>query len=173
MKLGAPITEQKKVRCSGCGIVIVIDPHPTNPNEVITTIPKMRDKRKGMTDAQKKAILTAVLAVLALGVGTALYFTFRGPPELASADGEVTLDGAPLPKGKIVFEPLDTSKGAKNVEAPIVRGRYSARPWIGTNTVKIFGSGTDVVAERFSTDKADVTYIKAGTNPKNYETLSK
>src|SRR5215475_11130925 len=69
MKLGEMIAEEKKVRCSGCGMVIIVTPHPSNPLEVMTSIPKRHEKPKGMSDTQKKKVLVGALLALGLLVG--------------------------------------------------------------------------------------------------------
>jgi DNA-directed RNA polymerase subunit RPC12/RpoP len=184
MKLGDMITEQKKVRCSGCGTVILIEPNPDNPREIITSIPKRRDKPKGMSEAMRRNILIGIAVALILIVVIGVWWTqFSGPSLTAAVEGDVKLDGAPLVKGKIVFTPLDTSKGARAVSIPIERGSYSARasrgPAIGTNKVQIFGSETEIVAPRYHTpseddDPLEEVNIQPGVNKlKPFETLSK
>jgi hypothetical protein len=172
MKLGEMITEEKKVRCSGCGIVIVVTPHPTNPTEVVTSIPKKREKSKGMTDGQKKLALSGALLGLALLIGIGIWLTASGGGSQlrAAAEGDITHDGAPLEQGSIQFEPTDTSKGAATVTVPIERGHFkvasSRGPFIGLNRVRIFGAAAQL------NDSKDLVNIQAGTNKCTYAIAS-
>jgi hypothetical protein len=177
MKLGDTITEQKKVRCSGCGAVILVEPHPTNPGEVTTSIPKRRDKPKGMSDTMRRNILMAIVAVLILIMAIGIWWTQSGPSLTAAVAGDVTLDAAPLVKGWIIFVPLDTSKGVTEVKIPIERGSYSIRasrgPLIGMNKVQILGNEIEIVAKEYNTE-SDLTFdIKAGPNKADFKVTSK
>ena len=40
LKVGEMITEARKVRCTGCGLVILVMPDPTDPMGTTTTIPQ-------------------------------------------------------------------------------------------------------------------------------------
>ncbi len=176
MKLGEAITEQKKVRCSGCGTVIVVAPHPSNPHEVMTSIPNKRERPKGMSETTRRNILMAVVAALIVIMVTAIWWTQAGPSVTAAVEGDVTLDGA-LAKGWIVFTPVDTSKGAKEVKVAIERGHYSVGAWsgpyIGTNKWQILGNETEIVAPQFNTENQETINIQAGENKKTFETKSK
>lgn len=79
MKLGTMITEEKKVRCSGCGIVILVTPHPSNPMEVVTSIPKKSERPKGLSDAHKKLLLSVVLLILVSLVAFGIWWTTSRP----------------------------------------------------------------------------------------------
>jgi LSD1 subclass zinc finger protein len=178
MKLGDTITEQKKVRCSGCGTVILVEPHPSNPGEVTTSIPKRREKSKGMSEATRRNLLIGVAIGLVLIAAIGIWWTQSGPSLTAAVEGDVKLDGADLMKGWIVFTPVDTSKGAKEVKVPIERGRYSVGSWrgpyIGANKVQIIGNETEIVAPRYNTEsELEPFIIQAGQNKKNYEVDSK
>jgi hypothetical protein len=178
MKLSDAITEQKKVRCSGCNLVIIVEPDPANPGQVLTSIPKPREKRKGLTEDQKKYILYGVAGLLAVGAIIFLYsLFFGGPPLRGGVEGDVTWDGSPLEKGRIVFEPTDTSKGGKVVETKIERGHYDIAafhgPFIGVNRVRIFGSDAEPVAAQWNTESEEKFEIKAGANKANYAVTSK
>lgn len=175
MKLGESISEQKKVRCSGCNTVILVSPHPTNPNEVITTIPNRSKRPKQMSEAAKRNILIAVAVLLVMFMGGAIYWTQLGEAARAAAEGSVKLDGADLMHGTIVFTPNDKSKGAAEVRVPIERGLYSVSSWrgpyIGVNKVQILGSGEEVVAPNSETPQQ--VNIHAGVNKQDYEVSSK
>jgi hypothetical protein len=79
MKLGEMITEEKKVRCSGCGIVILVNPHPTIPTEVVASIPKKSERPKGMSDSRKKLLLSGALLVLAVLFAFGMWLTMSRP----------------------------------------------------------------------------------------------
>ena len=179
MKLGDAITEQKKVRCSGCGTVILVSPHPTNPAEVITSIPNRRARPNTMSDTKRRNILMAIVAGLILIMAIGIWWTSSGGSSpRAAVEGDVTLDAAPLMKGWIVFSPLDKSKGATDVKVRIERGSYKARagsgPFVGPNKVQILGNDIEIVAPRFNTESETIIGIQpSGANKKDYETLSK
>jgi hypothetical protein len=173
MKLGEPITEQKKVRCSGCATVIVLTPDPTNPGDVIVTIPNRAARPpKAMSEAKRRNILMAIVAALIAFMAISVWQTSSSSPGLTAAvEGLVTLDGAPVAKGTIVYTPENTSKGAKEVTIAIVNGRYSARassgPFMGMNRVQIFSDTTQVKIPDESIN------IQPGTNRRDYLTESK
>lgn len=177
MKLGDAITEQKKVRCSGCGTVILVSPHPTNSAEVVISIPDRSKKPKKMSDSMRRNILIAIAVALLVFMGTAVWWTQAGPSVTAAVEGDVKLDGSDLLKGAIVFIPVDTSKGAKEVKIPIERGHYSAGTWrgpyIGVNKVQILGNETEIVAPLYNTESTETITVQDGVNKKNYEVTSK
>ena len=51
LKIGEMITEAKKVRCTGCAIVLLVVPDDDNPDAVIATIPKKSGRLKGAAGA--------------------------------------------------------------------------------------------------------------------------
>lgn len=178
MKLEEAISDQKKVRCSGCGTVILVSPHPSNPGEVVTSIPNRSKKPKKMSETMYRNILVGLAIVLVAFMGGAIYYTQLGEPVRAAVEGNVTLDGNDLTRGEIVFTPVDTAKGAHEVRVPIARGLYSASRWtgpyIGQNKVQIIGSGDETVAPRFNTESdLPPVSIQAGANKQNFETTSK
>ncbi len=68
MKLADAITEPKKVRCSGCGLLILLTPDPNDPSHVKASFPKKADRvdEHSMSPAQQKFILLSILGVIVL-----------------------------------------------------------------------------------------------------------
>lgn len=172
MKIDSRISEEKKVRCTGCRIVILLTPDEDAPDGMLVSIPKKSEKPKGMPESRKRMLLTAALVVMALVVAIGIWYSIMsGPPTHATVEGEVTLDSVPLDKGTIEF----ATTGDKKIvaSAGIVRGRYSVRAGIGNNIVKVTGEeGTNIAAKYNKESKLEFNVI-AGTNPKNFEVTSK
>jgi hypothetical protein len=109
----------------------------------------------------------AVALVLFSGIG--IWWTQSGPTLTAAIEGDVTLNGTLLPRGTIVFTPVDTSKGAKEVKVAIERGHYSVGtrrgPYIGFNKVQILGNENEVVSE------FDPINIEAGAKQHDFKTM--
>lgn len=173
LKLGEMIAEPRKVRCTGCGIVILVEPDPANPLGVKSSIPERMDKttkRIRQEQARFRIVLVGGLVVLGIGLAIGIWLTVRTPSDRAAIEGEVKLDGTPLERGTIVFVPEDKSKSPVGV--PITSGSYSigagSGPFIGANTVQISGSGTETVAARFNTESKKTIEIKAGANKEDF-----
>lgn len=139
MKIPEGIMGQKKVRCSGCSTVILIDPDPTSPNGVMISYPRKKDKKHELTEGQKRFILYTLFGGFVIFFGYIIWTSIREPTDKAAIEGMVTFDGVPMESGTIIF----TSQDGKNNKssATISRGKYSisARngPMIGSNRVTI------------------------------------
>jgi DNA-directed RNA polymerase subunit RPC12/RpoP len=169
MKIGDGITEAKKIRCTGCGTVILLTPDPSSPGDVKVSYPRKTAKPNTMTEKQKQILLWCGLGALGLVLAIGLWYSLSGPSTHGAVEGEVTLDNAPLEKGTITFMPLEGTKGVA-AKGPIVRGRYSTRASLGTNKVEIRGGEENTLYKL----KADLTIeIKAGSNTGNFEVASK
>lgn len=161
MKIESRITEERKVRCTGCRIVILLTPDPQEPDGMRVSIPKKSDKPKQMSESKKRLLLFGALAVLAITVAVGLWFTLRGPQTHASVDGDVTIDGVPLEKGAIEFETLGAAK--ITTKAGIVRGRYSISAGLGKNKVRITGDESTNVAAKYNKE----TILEHDVGPKS------
>lgn len=193
LKLGSMISEPKKVRCTGCGIVIVVMPDEDDPNGVIATIPQQsgKDKIRSKEElARQRKILIAVLVILALVLAAGLWWTFSGPSDRGSVYGDVTFeDGEKIEKGEIVFMPIEGTKGAM-ITVPIVKGHYEISaaqgPHVGMQKVEIYGKvGTgrfktglkgetveetrEGVAEKFNVNSILKFEVKAGANKEDFK----
>src|SRR5262245_32661539 len=110
MKLDSAVNEERKVRCTGCRIVILLTPDPDEPDGMRVSIPKKSDKPKG-TDSRQRNLMLGALAIMAIIVAVGLYIAlFSGPKTYATVDGVITLDGNLMEKGTIEFETVDTPK---------------------------------------------------------------
>ncbi len=95
----------------------------------------------------------------------------------AAVKGKVTLDGTPLPKGKIVFDSTEAGKPASEIE--VKNGTYEGTAAVGSRTVRILamrpakppagmsGPGYDNMEEnylpaKYNTASKDVREVKAG-----------
>jgi len=193
MKVGEGFTEPKKIRCNGCGTVILLTPDPGNPSNVAISFPRKKDRKSGLTDGQKRVALYTIFGIICLFFLYALWVAVRTPDGQAAVEGRVTLDGDEMKKGKIQFHSLD---GKIMAVGEIVRGRYaiSARsgPGIGPNKVKIICLETikvkdpsnpdlekDEVVDRVSPafhepeNPENQIEIKAGSNKFDFAPLSK
>ena len=173
MKIDSRITEERKVRCTGCRIVILLTPDDEEPDGMHVSIPKKSDKPKGMSESRKRVLLMGVLLILAILVGVGLWYSLAGPQDRWPVSGEVSLDGAPLIKGTIEFSTVDAAKPI-TTSIGIVQGRYSLRAGFGKNKVKVTGAeGTNVHA-RFSGDDTKLSAeIGKGDNTHNFDVFSK
>jgi len=168
--------EEKKVRCTGCRIVILLTPDPDEPNGLRVKIPRKSDKPKQMSEGKKRVLLIGLLSVLVIIVLIGLYITFSNPPDRGAVEGMVSHEGAALEKGTIKFVSQDAPI-PRTVSAPIVRGRYSLRasqgPAIGKNKVEISSDGTEIIAPRFGEKSEYYVDIRVGANPRDIDTLAK
>ena len=146
MKIDSRITEEKKVRCTGCRIVILLTPDDEAPDGMLVSIPKKKDKPKGMSESLKRTLLSVALIVMAIIVAGGIWYSLSGPPTHATVVGDVNLDGAPLDKGTIEFSTLGQKK--ITATAGIVRGRYEIRAGLGNNKVKITGDEGTTIAPK-------------------------
>ena len=169
------ITEPKKVRCTGCGIVILLTPNEESETGLTASFPEQPVKPNAMSDSRKRIIMASVLGVMAVVLLVGLWWSFRAPSDRGAIDGEISLDGGPLEKGIIEF----TSPDSKQIIArgPIVRGRYSISashgPSIGRNDVSITGDEGTTIAQRYNTKSQLRVVIKAGSNTENFDVKSK
>ena len=143
-------------------------------------------------------LLAAGLAVLAAGLLVGAWALFSGDAADARADiaGDVTLDGAPVETGSILFTPADARPGF-TAAAPIEKGKYriarAAGPGLGPNTVEVraqkrtgrrvqkamapAGELVDEVVEgvaaRFNVKSELRVEVKSGANTANFKVESK
>jgi hypothetical protein len=87
----------------------------------------------------RRSLLFAILAVLALCAAGCSRETSHG-----TITGNVTLDGAPLPKGLIRFVPEDGQ--SPTADAPIEGGAFEARVPVGSKRITI--SAPKIVGQR-------------------------
>jgi hypothetical protein len=103
--------------------------------------------------------------------------------------GKVTLDGNPMPKGKIVFDSAEPGVPASEIE--VKNGTYEGTAAVGSRTVRILamrptkppagmsGPGYDNLEEnylpaKYNTASKDVREVKAsGSNEFDFAVLSK
>jgi len=199
LKLGEMIAEPKKVRCTGCSIVILVEPDPADPTGLKTSIPAQSlNKEKSRSDkqlARQRKVLLVLGGIILVGAVIALWWNFRPPNDRGSIAGAVKLDGEPVERGMITF----ISEDGQNVRTSglINQGQYKISayngPMVGINKVEIRsekktgrsiakpGSTTgeqidevvEGVAERYNTKSREKLEIKAGANTKDYEIKSK
>jgi hypothetical protein len=178
LKIGEMITEAKKVRCTGCAIVLLVEPDDDNPNGLIVTIPRKPSRPKGAAGGgmRQQAILFTAAAVALLVILFGLWYMFSAPKDRASIEGDVTLDEVLLEGGTISFAPLDTTKPA--VMGKIgARGRYSFSasngPFIGTNRVEIHGTENKPVAAIYNTNSELKYEVHPGSNTRDFTVKSR
>lgn len=177
MKIAEAVTKPQKVRCSGCGLVILVTPDPKNPSNVLVSVPAQASKSQTKSASQQKILLLSILGALGLFLALAIWYTEGGQPERAAAEGEVTYDVGPLEKGTITFTLLHDTKQI-TATATITKGRYSMRasrgPGIGTNKVEITGDGGAKIHPRYNSATELEVEIQAGHNAvKPFEVKSK
>jgi hypothetical protein len=171
MKIDSRITEERKVRCTGCRIVILLTPDPEEPDGMRVSIPKKSDKPKGMSESKKRILLSSALVALAIVVAIGLWLTLRGPQTHATVDGNVTVDGVVLEKGLIEFETLGTPN--ITAKAGIVRGRYSISAGLGNNKVRITGDENTTVAPKYNKDTELQYNVGPKSSSKDFEVSAK
>jgi DNA-directed RNA polymerase subunit RPC12/RpoP len=145
LKIGEAISEPRKVRCTECGIVILLTPDEDSPTGVVASVPEQPDKtvRKSKAAmARQRNMLLGGLGVLALLAALGLWWMLSGPSDRGAVEGEVLLNGTPLDKGTILFKSFDPANQV-TTSAPIIDGRYkiaaSKGPAVGMNLVEIRG----------------------------------
>lgn len=193
LKLASMIDEARKVRCTGCGIVIVVAPDEDSENGISATIPqqsaKDKERAKWETARQKKILIGILIALGIILIAGLWYAFFSGPSDRGSAYGEIKLDGQPMETGTITFLPIEGNKG-QLVNVKIVKGRYEVPaakgPGVGMNRVEIFGEvstgqwvtdpmgGTkekmiQVVAKKFNVDSTLKVEIRRGSNKHDFD----
>jgi hypothetical protein len=77
MRVGEGFAEPKKVRCSGCGTVILLTPDPANPSDVKISFPKKSDKKNEGSETRKRILLYSAFGAACLFLAFALWWTFR------------------------------------------------------------------------------------------------
>ena len=98
-------------------------------------------------------------------------------PAIAAVKGKVTLDGAPLASGKIVFE--EATPGMPAAELDIIDGAYSGEVLVGSKTVRISSykdkDATLAGSPKSAPKNAGTTSMTAQVNtlPAKYNTASK
>ncbi len=178
LKIGEAISESKKVRCTGCGIVLLVSPDENNPEIVSATIPKKPSRREEVarSGARQQAVLFGGAAVVLLTLVFVFWMIFKAPGDRAEIEGRVMLDDLPMESGTIKFIPLDTTKTI-TAEGPITRGRYSISaangPVIGMNRVEVYSTGEKAVSTSYNT-KSHLTFdVQPGSNPKDFDVKSR
>lgn len=198
LKIPEAIKDQRKVRCTSCNIVLILNPDPTSENGLDVSLPEQSFSNKKYSDrelARKRNLLFGALGVVSLMIAIALWWTFRPPADRASFDGEVTLDGDPLEKGKITF--IFVGDASKIAFAEIAKGKFSISrregPMIGANKIQIYGQkGTgkmidkvggrpgeqiedtvEAVAKQFNVESTLTHNVVAGSNTRKFEVTSK
>lgn len=194
MKVGEGFTEPKKIRCSGCGTVILLTPEPGNPSNIAVSFPRKKSKRRGLSEGQQRILLYVIFGGFCLFFLYVLWWANKAPDDHGAVEGTVNLDGSPMDDGIIIFE----SQDGKDIKATISisKGRYSisARngPGLGHNKVTIHSYQStgkkvpnpakpdqeideriDMVAPRFNNEERKSVTIQAGSNPLNFDVLSK
>lgn len=84
---------------------------------------------------QRDGMLRVVLLAFVVGLGTVWPGCSRGPA-MGTVVGEVTLDGAPLPKGHLEFAPADGQ--AQTAGALIEAGKFEATVPVTKMQVRIY-----------------------------------
>ena len=171
MKVQDGFIEPKKVRCTGCGIVVMLTPDPDDPEEITVSYPKKTRKRNEMSDAKKRVLLFSILGVLLLSIGGGLWWTLRGPSDRAAVTGDVNYEGVPMENGMISF--IQTGDGT-TVTAEIKKGRYVFRaskgPRLGANRVEILGNEKEPVGPAYSGEESKLSAdIQPGANTHNFD----
>ena len=123
MKISEGLSEQKKIRCSGCGTIIMVTPDPSGPGGVSVSYPRKKDKISGLTETQKRILLYSAFGVVCLFFAYVLWLSNATPSDKGAVEGTITLDGAEMMNGTITFTSMD-GKGAV-ATATIARGQYS------------------------------------------------
>ena len=177
LKIGDRISEQRKVRCTGCGVVILLTPDEDAPDGMTTSIPQQTPKAKtgaASLGLNNWLILGGAAAALLLVLG--LWYALSGPGDRGAIEGEVLLDDLPMDSGTIVFMSIGAPKDT-NVEIPIKLGHYKASasegPAIGNNKVMIRGEGSQAVAAKYNLQSDMFILITPGSNtPEPYKVRS-
>lgn len=181
LKIAEMISEPRKVRCTGCSLVILVSPDEDAPNGVRTSVPE-KPSKTGESEAdiarRRNILVGAMVAVLILLLA-GIWWTQRGPADRAAVEGRIMLDDVLMDKGTIVFVPIDGTPG-QSVTVGVVNGRYqvsaSHGPHIGVYRVEIHSEragGGELVAKRFNAESTEKITISAGLNSKDYDVRSK
>ena len=142
LKIESMISQQKKVRCTKCSIVILIDPDPGSPTGIKASIPDQTGKgtlkSKAEEARQRKIVFTAAGLVGAFVV-LAIGWNLLPPGNRGAVEGYVSLDGQKVESGKITFTGIDNA--TIEATADIVDGHYRlsrySGPALGSNKVRI------------------------------------
>lgn len=177
LKIPEMINESKKVRCTGCGIVLIVEPDPDNDDGVIATVAKRTPKPKQGAGASNQMLLFAGAALVLLLLMFGLWWFYGGPSDRAAIEGNITLDDVLLEGGTITFKPMDDSS-KEIVTGPInARGHYSFSasrgPAIGRNRVEIYGGDNKTVAAAYNTASTLVFDVQKGANTKDFSVKSR
>jgi len=121
-------------------------------------------------------------AVLAFGCSA------KTGPKTATVKGKVTLDGAPLPAGKIIF---DEGPSVPAADLEIKDGQYSGQATVGKKTVRISvpkfvpppkgmsggayekGMEQESLPARYNSASTDVREVKEGANDFDFDVKSR
>lgn len=171
LKVPEVVTVERKVRCTSCGVVILLTPDEASPTGMTATLPDTegkKSKHKAKVEAaRQRRVLLVVLGVVVVILAGGLLWTFWGPSNRAAVEGEVKLDNLPLANGTILFIAADNPKRI-SAKGTITNGHYklaaSEGPYIGMNNVeirsprltgKIIEKGRDLIDETIEDVHAD------------------
>jgi hypothetical protein len=76
MKIGDGLAEPKKVRCTGCGMVILLTPNAADPANPSLSFPRKTETGKGMSESQRGMLLLVGVGVLVVVAVAGLWWTF-------------------------------------------------------------------------------------------------
>jgi DNA-directed RNA polymerase subunit RPC12/RpoP len=177
LKIAEQISEQKKVRCTGCGVVILLTPDEDATDGMTVSIPDQVPKKKAEDGGVNIWVMVGVGAGVLLVIIIGLWWMFSGPAERGAIEGEVTLDNQPLLGGVITFESMEATK-IVIVEIPIDRaGRYSIGasqgPWLGKNKVLIRSDGGQMVPPKYNIESKVIFEVQPGSNTKKWDLRSR
>src|SRR5947208_1413903 len=85
MKVTEGLTEQKKLRCTGCKMLIMITPDPKAPDGLQISYPKKADKNRQLSERRRQIGLFSAVGVALLGLILILWYSFSGSPRAPSA----------------------------------------------------------------------------------------
>lgn len=196
LKVPEVVTEERKVRCTACGVVILLSPDETSPIGMTATLPDTSKKKMAIAKveaARQRRVLLAVLGVLAVILAGGLWWTLWGPSNRAAVEGDVELDKLPMQNGTILFIAADDPKKT-SAKGTITNGHYklaaSEGPFIGPNKVEIrsprftgkllidkvhnpIDETVEAVAATYNDKTILQVDIKAGARTENFKVKSK
>lgn len=198
LKLSEAVNIERKVRCTGCGVVIMLTPDADSPTGMHAAVAEKKSKKGSGGSAGWRGQVPVMWGAAGLAVvilGFAIWWWMRPPSDRASIEGEVALNQIPLDKGTIKF----ISEDGKNITVLglITNGRYKIEarhgPKIGPNKIEIRGErntgkyipkhggrpGEEVeetveaVSELYNTRTILKATVKPGNNVENFKVMPK
>jgi hypothetical protein len=144
---------QRKVRCTGCGAVILLTPDDDAPDGMTVSIPQQSGKRTNPFESAEnryRLMVYSGAAIALLLIVLGLWWYFSAPTDRGAIEGDVTFDGHPVDKGYVVFVSLNPSTPV-STRADIKDGHYKVAadkgPVIGLNRVEVYaqhGTGRQI-----------------------------